>query len=68
MTRSEQLRTAGSQVAVVRPRARKVEDRLHRAGLLFCGNLQSRFPGQRADVVLAGSELLWKRPSKLCWG
>lgn len=72
MTRSEQLRDqlrhADPRPALVQSRSRRVEDRLHRAGLSFCGKLRSAFPGQRADIVLRSGDLAWKRPGKLCWG
>ena len=72
MTRSDQLRHdlryPETRPAVVQSRSRRVEDRLHRAGLSFCGKLRSAFPGQRADIILPSGDLAWKRPGKLCWG
>lgn len=62
-TRSDQFRGTESPT-VLRPRARRVEARLHKAGLSICGRLRSAFAGQSADLVLRTTEVAWKQPGR----
>jgi hypothetical protein len=59
-TRSDQFRGTESHT-VHRPRARRVEARLHKAGLSICGKLRSAFAGQSADLISRGTEVAWKQ-------